>query len=59
MPTDEEEREPNDAPAASAPVRYSGWLEVARRNALGDGDVVRARTGGGDVDTFAVEAARP
>ncbi len=54
--TDEEEREPNDAPAASAPLQYSGWLEVARRNALGDADVVRARTGGGDVDTFAVEA---
>ena len=56
QPTEVEEREPNDAPsAASGPHRYPVWLEVARQNVLGDADVVRARTGGDDVDTFAVE----
>ena len=56
QPTDVEEREPNDAPSASSDeVRGKGWLELARRNVLGDADVLRARAGGGDVDTFAVE----
>ncbi len=53
-PTDVEEREPNDAPSSTAPPRYPDWLSVARRNAIGEADVVRARLGGGDVDTFAV-----
>ena len=56
QPTDMEESEPNDAPsAASAPHRYPAWMELARQNVLGDADVMRARTGGDDVDTFAVE----
>ena len=55
-PTDVEEREPNDAPSTgTGPARYPAWLEIARQNVLGDADVVRARVGGGDVDTFAVE----
>lgn len=34
---------------------YAAWRDLARRNALGDADVVRARTGGSDVDTFAIQ----
>jgi tRNA A-37 threonylcarbamoyl transferase component Bud32 len=56
-PTDVEEVEPNDAPSASAGAsRYPAWRELARRNTLGDADVIRARIGGGDVDTFGVES---
>jgi tRNA A-37 threonylcarbamoyl transferase component Bud32 len=56
VPTDVEEVEPNDAPAASAAAQgYPGWLELARRNAIGEADVVRATTGGADVDTFAID----
>jgi len=56
-PTDVEEAEPNDAPSASAgPARFPEWRELARRNTLGEADVVRARIGGGDVDTFGVES---
>jgi serine/threonine protein kinase len=56
VPTDVEEVEPNDAPAASAaPHGYAEWRDLARRNAIGEADVVRAATGDGDVDTFAVE----
>ncbi|HET8723452.1 MAG TPA: protein kinase [Anaeromyxobacteraceae bacterium] len=53
-PTDVDEREPNDAPAASAPAGFAGWLELGRRNLLGEADAVRAATGGGDVDVYAV-----
>ena len=56
VPTDVEEVEPNDAPVASAaPHGYAEWRDLARRNAIGEADVVRAATGDGDVDTFAVE----
>jgi serine/threonine protein kinase len=56
VPTDVEEVEPNDAPVASAaPHGYAEWRDLARRNAVGEADAVRATTGDGDVDTFAVE----
>ena len=49
-PTDVEETEPNDAPsrsASGAPPGYPEWRELARRNTLGEADVIRARVGGG------------
>ncbi len=56
VPTDVDEFEPNDAPATStAPNGYADWRDLARRNAIGEADVVRATTGGPDVDVFAVE----
>jgi tRNA A-37 threonylcarbamoyl transferase component Bud32 len=58
-PTDVEEVEPNDAPptsASGAPPGYPNWRELARRNTLGEADVIRARIGGDDADTFGVES---
>ncbi|MEY2668966.1 MAG: hypothetical protein RJA59_1604, partial [Pseudomonadota bacterium] len=56
LPTDLEEREPNDAPAAGVGApRFTDWWEVARRNPIGDADLVRARAGEGDVDVFSIE----
>jgi serine/threonine-protein kinase len=54
-PTDAAEIEPNDSPASPPGSRgYAEWRDLASRNALGEADAIRARTGGGDVDTFAV-----
>jgi tRNA A-37 threonylcarbamoyl transferase component Bud32 len=58
-PVDAEEREPNDAPAASGTSRYPQWLALGRLNSLVEGRGVRAAVGGEDVDTFAVESRSP
>jgi tRNA A-37 threonylcarbamoyl transferase component Bud32 len=58
-PTDVEETEPNDAPswsASGAVPGYPDWRELARRNTLGEADVIRARIGAKDADTFGVES---
>ena len=51
-----EEAEPNDEPdsATSRYVRYPQWRELAERNPLGEGAVIRAATSEDDPDTFSV-----
>ncbi len=53
--TDAVEQEPNDPPASPS-ATFADLRAVASRNPVGDADLVRARTGGDDVDLFAIEA---
>jgi tRNA A-37 threonylcarbamoyl transferase component Bud32 len=55
-----EEVEPNDAPAARAgPDLYPRWRSLGQLNPLGEGSVIRASTGGDDVDVYAVAPRVP
>jgi len=60
-PAPGEEVEPNDEPESVAQryVRYPQWRELAERNPLGEGRLIRATTSPEDPDTFSVAPRDP